>query len=113
MFSSEQLGRLGDLVAKYVEVKSEILKAHAKDQLVQIITRLLVLFILAALVLFVLLLGSFALSFYLNEVLESSYLGFILVMGGFILVSFVVYLNRKGVIRALVFKTISKHVKTH
>lgn len=109
MFSSEQLGKLSDLLLKYLEVKSEIVKAQVKNQSIKIISSLIVLFMFMGIAFLAVLLASFTLSYYLNDILGSSYLGFAIVTGGFLVLFVFMYLGRKNIMKAWVFKSVSKY----
>ncbi len=69
-------------LTKFIEIKLEIYELKLKEQLADIISSIAILFIILSFGFLVLFFASMALGFYLNSVLDSAFLGF-LIMGGF------------------------------
>ncbi len=112
MISSEHLKKLSELLIKYLEVRSELIMLQVKDYMAQIITNIILLLLTISFVMLVVLLACFGLSLYLNEVFQSSYLGFLTTIGVLSVLFVVLYTLRKRIIKAVVFKTISDCFQT-
>lgn len=89
--------RIGDLlqtVKGIVETKIDMVKLDIQDQISGILTRLLLLTLMAMSVILVLLFFSFSLAFFLSQYFESPHMGFLLVGLFYLLVFVVLYLIR-------------------
>lgn len=75
--STSKIEHLIEHLVGFLETKSEILKLEFKEELVRIGSRLFATVIIMTLMVLVLLFFSVALGYYLNEVWQSSYWGFI------------------------------------
>lgn len=73
------LDKLVDFITKFVELKLELYELKVKEQLVVIISSFATLALIISFGLFMIFFGSLALGFYLNGVLESRFLGFLIV----------------------------------
>jgi hypothetical protein len=80
------LERFSQLLRHYIELRLEIFKVDLQDQTQKLLAKALVgfwfLFLGSAFLLFT----SFALAFYLNEILESKFLGFLIIGITFLLI---------------------------
>lgn len=89
-----------DLLGKYLKTQFELVKLDVQDSLEQLMQRLLrALFALMALGL-ALLMFMFGLALYLNQCLESPYLGFVLVGGILLILAIALWLGLKKSITA-------------
>ncbi len=88
------LDKLLNTLTGYIETKIELLKLDAKDELENLISKLLVSSIIVVCALIAISLLSFGLSQVLNGYLKSSYLGF-LIVGVFYLLIAIVVLSKK------------------
>jgi hypothetical protein len=88
------LSEILDTVKKLVELRIKIAFNKIADDISTIVTRVVVLIMMVLTVMFVLLFGSISLAFYLGEILDSVYLGFLSVGGFYLLVLFILYLIR-------------------
>jgi uncharacterized membrane protein YqjE len=93
--------KLADTVSAYVETKIELLKLDLKEQLVQVLARLLTWSVLIFSMLTALLFLSIALSAFLNEILESSFWGYVIVAGTYILIGIGAFLSKESIERVL------------
>ncbi len=73
------LDKLVDFITKFVELKLELYELKVKEQLVMVISSFATLALIISFGLFMIFFGSLALGFYLNGVLESRFLGFLIV----------------------------------
>ena len=107
-FSGEKLEKISELLISYIEVRSELIKIQIKEQIVQIISQLVLMFIFLLFGFLIITIASFAISFYLNEILDSSYIGFVILSGIYILLFIILFLIRKKIIRNIVLNAISE-----
>ncbi len=96
--SSENIDRLTELVLKYVEVKSELIKLQIKENVFQIIASLVLAFMLLIFAFLILILLSTAVAGIINERLGSEFWGEIIVAGFYTIVLILLFLNRKKII---------------
>ena len=73
------LEKVVEQLTRFIELKLEIYELKIKEQLVGVISGFATLALILSFGLFMLLFASLALGFYLNMVLESSFLGFAIV----------------------------------
>ena len=92
------LEKLVDQISKFMELKMEIYELKVKEQLVGIISNFATLALIFSLGLFMLLFASLALGFYLNTLLESTFLGFFLVGGLYLLICLTLILFKDKII---------------
>ena len=71
--------RVVEQLTRFIELKLEIYELKVKEQLVGIISGFATLTLILSFGLFMLFFGSLALGFYLNSVLDSEFLGFVIV----------------------------------
>ena len=95
-----KIDQLIDSIAKYIQVRLDIAKADLGGQLSGLIAGLfslvLVLFFLAFFCLFI----SMALAIVLNEWLDSTYWGYVIIAGGYLVLFIIaIRLSRSGVLR--------------
>ena len=100
------INKLKEALSGYIKVKLELFKLdiaeHLSRVLAQLVAYLVIFFILGLVILFV----SLGVSLFLNEVLKSAYLGFIIVSGVYlVLLLFVFMLLKSGKLNA-VFESI-------
>jgi uncharacterized membrane protein YqjE len=88
----------------FIETKVEILKLDAREEIGTLIAKLLVLLLIGLFSALVLLFLSLACAYALNDVLESTYAGLLIVGGFYLVISIVLYSNRKKVIHNIVEK---------
>ncbi|REG86423.1 phage holin family protein [Algoriphagus antarcticus] len=89
--------RLGDIIQTIkgiVETKIAMVKLEIQDQISGILSRLIVLVMMAMSLLMLLLFLSFSLSFYLSQYFESPHMGFLIVGLLYLLILVILYLIR-------------------
>jgi len=95
------LNRLTETVSAYIETRIELLKLDFQEQFVRFMAKALTWGIMLLCGLTILFFLSFGLAALLNELLESKYLGFMLVAGLYLLIAVVVYLSRNLIERRI------------
>lgn len=100
------INRLMTSLAKFAELKIEIYELKVKEQMVTIVANLATLVLILSFGLFVLFFCSLALSFYLNNVFDSKFLGFICVGGFYFLICIFLILFKDKLITNQLFQVI-------
>lgn len=72
--------------AAYLKMEVERVKTNMQVKIADIVTKVVIFAALGVVALFILIFGSITLGLYLNSVLESSFLGFLIVTGFYVLV---------------------------
>ena len=100
LFTSEQLtNRLEQLFhdgRQYWDLQKQYLSLHAAEVLTRLLSMLVLLIVLILVGSMVLLFGSFAVAYWLGELLDSTLLGFAIIAGLLLVMSLLVYANRKS-----------------
>lgn len=100
LFTSEQLtNRLEQLFhegRQYWDLQKQYLSLHATEVLTRLLSMLVLLIVLILVGSMVLLFGSFAVAYWLGELLDSTLLGFAIIAGLLLVMSLLVYANRKS-----------------
>ncbi|MTI32648.1 phage holin family protein [Xanthovirga aplysinae] len=92
-----------------IEAKIELSLLDIEERAIDILAKLLSFLIMGALLTNVLIFGSFALGYFLNDLLSSNYLGFLIITGFYLLIFIVLYLIRKkAAFKDLIFKALTK-----
>lgn len=101
------LEALIDNLKGYIETKIELLKIEAQEKITTIITIFLVVFCIAIFGVLAFLFLNFGLAYYLNSLLKSEFLGFI-ILGSFyfIIMLFLIFSVSKGAIHKLIKKSV-------
>lgn len=99
------LDKLVDTVTKFIELKMEIYELKVKEQLVQIISTLAILALILTLGVIMIFFFSLALGFYLNDVFDSTYLGFALLGAIFLLIGILLIIFKDKLITNRLFQT--------
>ena len=98
--------KIKDLISKYVEVKSELIKIQVKEQISAVLSRIVLIFTFLMFGFLIVIVGSFAVGYYLNEILVSRYMGFVILTGAYIIVFIIAFLVRKSIIRKVIYYVI-------
>lgn len=85
----------------YIRVEVERIKASAQEKLTEVISKLIILAAIGLVALFVLVFLSITAGLLLNDALDSSFLGFLIVTGFYILVLIVLFLVKNNVEKKL------------
>gem|GEM_PF-552035 len=107
-FSSEHLEKISELLIKYLEIRTELIKIQLKEQIARVISQLILVFILLLFSFLIILMASFAISMYLNYLLDSLYLGYVICAGFYVLILILLTINRKKIIRKIVLTVIEE-----
>jgi hypothetical protein len=98
-----------DNLKGYVETKIELLKIEVQEKLTTLITLFLVLFCVAIFGVLAFFFLNIALALYLNQILDSAFLGFV-ILGSFYLLILIVLVF--STIKGTIHKLVSKGVKS-
>lgn len=102
MFSNskniESIGKLLPEFKKYLELQKEFVKLDATEKMTVILSAILIVTVLLLLGSIVLLFLTFALAYYLGDVLGSLSLGFGLISAFILLLTVIFYLNRNRMV---------------
>ena len=102
MFSNskniESIGKLLLEFKKYLELQKEFVKLDATEKMTVILSAILIVTVLLLLGSIVLLFLTFALAYYLGDVLGSLSLGFGLISASILLLTVIFYLNRNRMV---------------
>ncbi len=81
-------------IKSLVETKIELIKSDIQDQLVGMLSRLILLVLIGSILLVAGLFLSLSLAFYISQVTQSPYFGFLVVALGYLIVVVFLYLTR-------------------
>jgi len=98
------IDKVVDHLSKFVEIKLEIYELKAKEQLVGIVSSFATLALIISLGLFMLFFCSLALGFYLNGILESRFLGFVIVGLIYLLICIILIIFKDKIITNKLFQ---------
>lgn len=104
-FDILSLDRLVENITKFIELKMEIYELKVKEQLVQIISSLAILALILTLGVIMIFFFSLALGFYLNDLFDSTFLGFALIGAIFLLIGVLLILFKDKLITNRLFQT--------
>ena len=88
------LGEIVQTIKSIVETRIQLVKSEIQDEFVGILSRLILLMIMGVLTLLVFLFLSLSLAFFISQVTQSPYLGFLIVALMYLLVVLILYLTR-------------------
>lgn len=88
------LGEIVQTIKSIVETRIQLIKSEIQDEFVGILSRLILLVIMGSLTLLVLLFLSLSLAFFISQVTQSPYLGFLIVALMYLLIVMILYLTR-------------------
>jgi uncharacterized membrane protein YqjE len=91
------IDRLLDTLSGYLETKLEIFKLDLKEELATTLSKVIIYVIIGLLAIIALTFGLLALAAFLNDYLESSYLGYLINVAILILFGSVLYFNKNKI----------------
>lgn len=100
------LDKLVNNISKFIELKLELYELKFKEQLVVIISSFATLALIISFGLFMLFFASLALGFYLNGVLESGFLGFVIVGLIYLLICIILVVFKDKIITNHLFQAL-------
>lgn len=100
------LDKVIDRLTKFIELKLEIYELKVKEQLVGIISSFATLALILSFGLFMFFFASLALGFYLNSVLDSSFLGFVIISLIYLSICIVLVIFKDKIITNNLFQAI-------
>lgn len=98
------IDKVVDYLSKFVELKLEIYELKVKEQLVGIVSSFATLALVASLGLFMIFFCSLALGFYLNNLLESNYLGLLIVGLSYLVLCIILFVFKDKIITNNLFQ---------
>jgi len=104
-FDILNLNKLIESLTKYVELKLGIYELKAKEQIVLIISRIAILIIIFSFGLIMLFFFSMALAYFLNDLFDSSFVGFAIVGGLYLAIGLILVLSKNRLITNRLFET--------
>jgi hypothetical protein len=104
----EELNDIKKDIREYIEIKMDLIKLHAAENLSRIITSAVNSVALGYLLFFILLFISFAAGYFFGSLLHSNELGFLIVAGFYGVVLVVYLLFRKWIIERPIIKAVMK-----
>jgi len=94
------LNKLKEAISGYLKIKIELIKLDITEHLSQVLSRIIAMFVIFIISMFVLAFASLALASYLNDLWGSSFGGYLVLSGIFIIVlTFTIYLLKSGKLR--------------
>lgn len=103
-FDILNLDKIIDHISKFIELKLEIYELKVKEQLVEIISSFAALTLIISFGIFMIFFFSLALGFYFNIILNSGFLGFIIVGGLYMLICIFLILFKDKIITNNLFQ---------
>lgn len=100
------LDKLVNNISKFIELKLELYELKFKEQLVVIISSFATLALIISFGLFMMFFASLALSFYLNGVFESGFLGFVIVGLIYLLICIILVVFKDKIITNHLFQAL-------
>ena len=88
------IGEIVQTIKSLIETRIQMVKQDIQEEVVGIISRLMLLVVIGALVALAFLFLSLSLAFYLSQVTQSPYLGFLIVALMYLLVVMVLFMSR-------------------
>lgn len=85
-----------DTLKDLIDVKIEMIKRELKVRITSIVTRLVIVVLMVLLGLFMLMFLSFSLAFYLSEISQSPFMGFLYVAGIYLILLVILYFVRNS-----------------
>jgi len=104
----EDLENIKKDIQEYIEVKLDLIKLQAAENISRIISNVAVVSIIILLSSLVLLFLSFAAGYFFAKLLDSNELGFLCVSGFYLLLALIIILFRKSIIDRPVIKSVIK-----
>ena len=89
-----KIGEIVQTVKGIVETRIGIVKQEIQEEFVSILSRLVLLFVVASMIMMAFIFLSLSLAFYISQVTQSPYLGFLIVALIYLLLVIVLYLTR-------------------
>lgn len=94
---------IAETLAKYLEIRAELLKLKMKEYFTDIVTSMVLFFILLFFMLLFFLTGSIVAAIVINNLIGSLYLGYLIIMGVHLILFIIIYINRRGIIKATIY----------
>lgn len=93
---AQSVSEIVERITEYFQVKMELIKLKIIGQVSRLLANVLVLFLITLIAFFFVFFLSFSIGSYLNGVLESGYLGHLIVSGFYLLLIIIIFLLGKS-----------------
>ncbi len=93
-------------LVRYLELRRELYETDLKDYLARTLLSFVILLFVVGFILVILLFASLALALFLNEVINTTYGGFLIVAGLFFVVGFSIFLLRGRLITNVIYRLV-------
>lgn len=104
LYNILNLEKLTSHLSRFIELKLEIYELKVKEQLVGIISSFTTMALIISLGMFMLFFFSLALGFFLNDIFESSFLGFVFIGSIYLLICIVLVVFKNKIITNQLFQ---------
>ena len=105
------LNKLKEALSGYIKIKIELLKLDITEHLSQVLSRIIAMFVIFIISMFVLAFASLALASYLNDLWENSFGGYLVLSGIFTLIlAFTIYLLKSGKLKVFLESNIITNI---
>ncbi len=91
---------------RYLELRRELFETETKDYLAKTLLSFVILLFVVGLILVILLFATLALALFLNEVLRSTFWGFLIVSGLFFILGVIIFLLRGRLITNVIYRLV-------
>jgi uncharacterized membrane protein YqjE len=95
------IDRLLDTLTGYLETKLEIFKLDLKEEIATTLSKIIIYVMIGILAILALAFTLLAVAAYVNEYLDSGYLGYLIDVAILILIAFLLYFNKKKISQAI------------
>jgi uncharacterized membrane protein YqjE len=111
--ANSKVDRLLGNIVEVAETRFDLVAINIQDKMTEIFATGATFAIVGVLFFFTLMLASIGVAIFLSDYFNSSFMGFLCIAGFYLLLAFVVYLNRKTWIKLPVVNTLLKKINFH
>jgi uncharacterized membrane protein YqjE len=84
-------------ISNYIETRVNLIKKEIQDEIARQISKVIIFFLVMALILIAIIFISTGLAFLIGELIENMYAGFMIVGGFYLFISIIIWLSRRSV----------------
>ena len=106
------IDKLLDSLSGFLETKLELIKLDVATEVHKIVARAIIILFIASVISLAVMLISVGLSMWLNSLLESNFLGFMIVSVFYVLLGAIVYMNRNKIYHSVVENIANQNEKS-
>ena len=114
LFNFLGVEKIINLLSEYIQNQAAIIKVEIKSEIYKVMGKLMSHFLLVLFIFATLFFASITLGFFLNQMLDSSYLGFLIVTGIYLVLGLILMAFRKQIVDGVVNSMAEKeeyHIK--